>query len=173
MLETVTAAHCRRCGRTGHLTEAEAGYWCAWCGEECEVELRSLEVRVPPAHLPAGAADPEEVKLQPLRITAGWRVLYNNGFYEVDPTEETIPWWWIFKQDMLTLVHDERGRLLDLGWVPEMDVEEGRYQLGLYAGGFQGELLHQFESRDRRAVVQEIERILSSVTNQYRGAADP
>ena len=100
-----------------------------------------------------------------LRIPAGWRVAYNNGLYAVDPTAETVRWWWIFKEDMLVLVHDERRRLLDLGWSPEMSIEEGCYRLTLHEDDHSGEVLHQYEGRDRAELVEEIETILEDVTN--------
>ena len=61
------------------------------------------------------------------------------------------------------LVHDERKRLLDLGWAPEMDFEEGRYRLTLYEGDHGGRELHRHQSRDLAALVAEIERILEDV----------
>jgi hypothetical protein len=89
--------------------------------------------------------------LQPLRIPAGWLVQYNNGLYEIDPNPELIPEadrWWIFKEDMLTLWHSLRNRLLDVGWYPEGNLEEGHYGLVMYEGDFTGELLHEFQTRD-------------------------
>jgi hypothetical protein len=171
MEETVTAAYCRACGRTGSVAAEGAGFWCAWCAAPCEVELRPLEVvtRATADRFRAGAqvVDPENAPLQPLRVTAGWTVSYNNALYEVDPTEDTIPWWWIFKSDMLTMVHEHRRRLLDLGWTPEGDVEGGAYRLRLYEGDHGGKLLRSHDGRDRAGLVREIEFVLHEVS---RGA---
>jgi hypothetical protein len=105
--------------------------------------------------------------LQPLRIPAGWLVQYNNGLYEIDPNPELIPEldrWWLFKEDMLTLWHERRNRLLDVGWYPEGNLEDGHYGLVMYEGDFTGELLYEFQTRDRIALVAEIERLLKEVS---------
>lgn len=104
--------------------------------------------------------------LQPLNIPAGWLVTYNNGLYEIDPNPELIPEqdrWWIFKQDMLQIQHDRYNRLLDVGWYPEGDLEEGHYGLVVYKGDFSGELLYEFQTRERMVLVAEIERLLEEI----------
>jgi hypothetical protein len=104
--------------------------------------------------------------LQPLRIPTGWHVKYNNGLFEIDPVPELVPEadrWWIFKQDMLQMTHPRFNRLLDLGWYPEGDLVSGRYGLVVHEGDFQGPLLHKFHTRDRHALVAEIEHLLSAV----------
>lgn len=168
MEETHTAAYCVRCSRTGHVTAQPDGYWCGWCGDGTDIELRNVEVVTRETAdrftVDGVTVDPENAPLQPLRITEGWTVRYNNGLYEVDATEKTIAWWWIFKCDMLMLVHEQRNRLLDLGWTPEMEWDEGAYRLRLYEGDFQGRELHAYEGRDRGALVREIERILADVS---------
>lgn len=45
-----------------------------------------------------------------------------------------------------------------------MDVDAGRYRLQLHAGDHRGELLHAFATRDRHALVDEIERVLAAVS---------
>ncbi|WP_460832800.1 hypothetical protein [Lysobacter humi (ex Lee et al. 2017)] len=168
--EDVRIAHCATCDRSATLAAHGDGTWCGWCGREVALVLRPARIVHESAlRATAGRAaiDPENPPLQALRIPAGWRVAYNNGLYAVDPTPETIRWWWIFKQDMLVLVHDERGRLLDVGWSPEMDVEAGRYRLHLYAGDHHGAVLHAFETRDRETLVAELERLLDAVS--FRG----
>jgi len=107
-----------------------------------------------------------DVRLQPLRIPTGWHVEYNNGLWEIDPVAELIPAedrWWIFKQDMLQLTQPRFNRPLDVGWYPEGDLVEGQYGLVVYEGDFKGCLLHKFETRDRLALVTEIERLLAAV----------
>jgi hypothetical protein len=105
--------------------------------------------------------------LQPLRIPAGWLVQYNNGFYEIDPNPELIPEldrWWVFKEDMLQIRHERHNRLLDLGWYPEGNLEEGHYGLVMYEGDFTGELLQEFQTPSRTTLVTEIERLLWEVS---------
>jgi hypothetical protein len=108
------------------------------------------------------------LRLQPLRIPSGWHVEYNNGLWEIDPIADLIPpeeRWQIFKQDMLQMIQPRFNRLLDVGWYPEGDLIEGHYGLVLYEGDFRGRLLHEFETRDRPALIAEIERLLVEVCN--------
>ncbi|BAZ36598.1 hypothetical protein NIES4101_25170 (plasmid) [Calothrix sp. NIES-4101] len=109
---------------------------------------------------------PMQPPLQPLRIPAGWLIQYNNGLYEIDPNPELIPEadrWWVFKEDMLQIRHSLRNRLLDVGWYPEGNLEEGHYRLVMYEGDFTGELLHEFQTSDRMVLVAEIERLLREI----------
>jgi hypothetical protein len=106
------------------------------------------------------------VRLQPLRIPTGWRVDFNDGLHEVDPTSEAIPEHelsLLFKEDMLQAVHPARNRMLDLGWYPEGELKNGQYRLELYEGDFGGRLLHRVLTRDRAALVDSLERILQAV----------
>ena len=65
------------------------------------------------------------MKLQPLRVQAGWKIKYNL-FTEVDPSEENIH---EFQgSSLLSMHHESANRLIDLSWRPELDVN-GRYIL--------------------------------------------
>jgi fibronectin type 3 domain-containing protein len=111
----------------------------------------------------------DNIQLQPLRIPTGWNVPYNNALYEVDPISSSIKpddTWWIFKQDMLQMRHEGFDRLLDLGWCPEGDLENGYYKLVVYEGDFHGRLLVKYKTRDRIALVERIEQILQQVCDQ-------
>jgi hypothetical protein len=107
----------------------------------------------------------ESMPLQPLRIPTGWKVAFNSGLYEIDPSSELIALspHLLFKQDMLQMTHDRFNRLLDLGWRPEGDFDAGHYHLRIYEGDFRGKLLHEFVTKDRAALVAEIERLLVAV----------
>jgi hypothetical protein len=107
-----------------------------------------------------------DLRLQPLRIPAGWLVSYNNGLYEIDPDPVLVPEsdrWWVFKEDMLQMRHEATNRLLDLGWYPEGDLSGGAYGLVVHEGDFRGPELHRFSTRDRSALVAEVERLLVAV----------
>jgi hypothetical protein len=110
-----------------------------------------------------------EPALQPLRIPTGWYVQYNNGLYEVDPSPDQVPLddrWWIFKQDMLQLKHGHFNRLLDVGWYPEGNLDQGHYRLVVYVGDFRGKLLYEFNTRDRASLVAEIECLVAAVCRE-------
>jgi hypothetical protein len=168
----VTVVRCDRCGRDGTLAMQDGRFWCAWCGDWAAVAVRQvrnavvLEKNDTTLLVPA---QPTQVLLQPLRIPAGWGVEYNNGLYELDPSPEHVPEqdrWWLFKEDMLQLRHKRRDRLLDLGWYPEGDLIQGHSGLVLYEGDFRGRLLHEFSTRDRMALVAEIEWLLQAVAGE-------
>lgn len=169
---SVTILRCGRCGRSGDVALHDGRFWCGICGDWAVVELeRVRDVRVEREAGQAALApvpfSPEGLRLQPLRIPMGWVMDYNNALYEIDPDPERIPAedrWWIFKQDMLQMVHPRQNRLLDLGWEPEGDLVDGVYKLVLYEGDFNGELLHDFKTQHRAALVAEIERLLDAVS---------
>jgi hypothetical protein len=136
-----------------------------------EVETRSSKMNARFEHRDDGSEltrPPGWHPLQPLRIPAGWTVMFNNGFYEIDPHSESIPEHErliVFKEDMFQMRHERANRLIDLGWYPEGDIDGGEYGLVVYEGDFHGRLLHQFGGRDRAALVMEIEKLLLMVTN--------
>lgn len=106
-----------------------------------------------------------KLKLQELRIPAGWFVSYNQ-FYDIAPSEEAVESIdTVFTQDILQFENKFRNRLIDLGWYPEGDYRNGAYRLVVYEGDFLGNLLYELTSRDKREIVSEINRLLSQVTD--------
>jgi hypothetical protein len=103
--------------------------------------------------------------LQPLRIPCDWLVSYNT-FCEVDPSPALgdNAWMW-FKEDLLQMFNERRQRLLDLGWYPDGNIATGEFGVVLHVENFHGQQLHSFRSRDRLAVVAEIERLLADVSD--------
>ena len=168
--EAVTIIRCRKCTRSANLTLIDGRFWCAWCQDWAEVEVEQVR----DATVQRGFADSMLVRttpigwpLQPLRVPGGWHVAYNNALYEVDPLPELVPEedrWWVFKQDMLQMTHPWSNRLLDLGWYPEGNLVSGQYGLAVYDGDFQGQLLHEFGTREHLVLVAEIERLLAAVS---------
>lgn len=167
--EAVTVVRCGKCHRSADVALIDGRFWCAWCQDWNEIEVervRDLTIRRDTAGSALVRTTPTGFPLQPLRIPMGWHVDYNNGLYEIDPLPELVPEadrWWVFKEDMLQLTHPRSNRLLDLGWYPEGDLAGGHYGLVAYEGDFRGRLLHEFRSRDRLALVAEIERLLVAV----------
>jgi hypothetical protein len=107
-----------------------------------------------------------DIPLQPLRIPSGWTVVFNQGFYEIDPLPNLIPpdkHGWFFDQDMLQMEDTHYNRLLDVGWYPSGDLQHGEYALHLHEKDWHGRLLHEFRTRDRLTLVTEVERILFAV----------
>jgi hypothetical protein len=106
------------------------------------------------------------VPLQPLRVSMGWVVEYN-ALCEIDPDSCSISVAdrrFFFGQDLLQLHHPRHNRLVDVGWYPHEDLETGAYGLVVYEGDFRGRLLHEYRSRSRLALVAEVERVLSEVS---------
>lgn len=96
--------------------------------------------------------------LQPLRIPDGWVVAYND-FREADPSAESFEEF-LLREDLLQLKHRTTDVLVDVGWYG--DLTSGEFAIYVQAGDFLGDQLHEFRSRDRLAIVSEIERLLNS-----------
>jgi len=108
-----------------------------------------------------------EPPLQPLRVTHGWRMDYNNGLYQLDVDPNLIPEderWWIFKEDMLQMSHEVRNRIIDIGFTPEGDFDQGAYNLVMYEGDFRGPLIAELRTQDRKLLISTIEKWMSEVT---------
>lgn len=99
--------------------------------------------------------DDERTPLQPLSIPVGWFIEHHD-FRELDPA----PGRGIhFREDLLQLVHQPSGYVVDLGWYPSGDMEGGQFTVSVVRGDWDAPL-HEFRSRDRARVVAEIERLL-------------
>ena len=98
--------------------------------------------------------------LHALRIPAGWLIEYNQ-FYAM-PSDHPMAWSVVCKDSLLMLKHMRREVLVDLSWMPAED-PKGAYLLRVFKSDHWGEELHAFESRDRVAVITEIERLLDEI----------
>lgn len=95
-----------------------------------------------------------QYELQPLRITSGWKIEFNN-FCECDP-DNCDDFSDYFIEDLLQLQHTKCNLLIDLGWFPNMD-ENGQYCLWLIQNFNWEAPLELFKSRDRTAIINKIE----------------
>jgi hypothetical protein len=99
--------------------------------------------------------DDERAPLQPLKVPAGWSIEYHD-LRELDPaTGRELN----FRDDLLQLVHQLSGCVVDVGWYPSGDMERGQFAVYVVRGDW-ATPLHEFRSRDRVRVVAEIERLL-------------
>lgn len=105
------------------------------------------------------AAD-DEYPLSALRIPAGWLVDYNQ--FCTMPAEHPMAWSVVCKDTLLMLRHVRRDVLVDLSWTPAED-PDGGYWLRVFQHDHCGRELFSFESRDREAVIGEIERLLEAI----------
>jgi hypothetical protein len=81
----------------------------------------------------------QDIQLQSLRIPAGWHIVYNH-FCDMEPGTniyvDGLPdgdVWELFLQDLLLMENAHLNLALDLGWVPEADLN-GKYKLTLLQG---------------------------------------
>jgi hypothetical protein len=82
-----------------------------------------------------------------LDIPSDWNVIWNN-FTQVEPekfmTEDYI-YLWEFQEDIFYFRNEEKRRLLDLGWYPELR-PEGMYRLVLIKINEQEEISEDWEN---------------------------
>jgi hypothetical protein len=99
---------------------------------------------------------PDYSLVMPLRIPTGWAVRYN-GFFEAENPGllESQDLLWLEQVDSSTGVCT--GLFVDLGWYGSR--EEGTFRLLLLKDDWD-HILERFESRDRLAIVHELERWL-------------
>ena len=115
--------------------------------------------------------------LQPLRVPAGWRVVWNTLF-DLDPTEDNVRRGYFGGSSLFTAVHEGLRLNLDLEWRPEDD-PAGEYRLTVEyapwlrtAGGrrrkgvpldfSESRIVHEVRTRDRAELVRELESALAT-----------
>ncbi len=118
-----------------------------------------------------------DTRLQPLRIPTGWRV-NANVLYDIDPTEESVLLGYFGGSSLFMAAHEALRLILDLEWRPEDD-PAGEYQLtvlcspwprtprgrrvkGAPVGFPDARTVHTFQTRDRAALVRELESALET-----------
>lgn len=104
--------------------------------------------------------DDGDYPLHPLRIPAGWLVEYNQ-FYDM-AFDHPMAWSVVCKDTLLMLRHTRRDVLIDLSWTPA-EAPDGAYLLRVFTGDHCGRELHCFGSRDRGAMIGELERVLDAI----------
>jgi hypothetical protein len=94
-----------------------------------------------------------EKLLLPLRIPAGWCVLYNK-WYAVSPEEVDSEKW--LKEDLLQLENSTLNLIADVGWYGNKFLD-GKFTVFLYKENFLGEKLAEYNSRNYIEVVNVLE----------------
>lgn len=113
--------------------------------------------------------DIDDIKLQPLRVPAGWHVT-QNVFFEVDPDpSKTINYppqksvLTLFLQDMFHAKHNHYDIVVDVGWVPDED-PAGSFIVQAIRGTDWDNPIDELMSRDRLTIAQKLEAILLDVS---------
>lgn len=115
----------------------------------------------------------DEIDLQPLRITSGWIIEWNQ-FYEIDPSKDTMHY--LDSSSLLHLSNYTIMRAIDLDFRLENDIN-GHYYLRVInlteiintktkKVGYEGDwenLYHEFISNKRLEIVKEIERLVVQI----------
>lgn len=103
----------------------------------------------------------EDIQLQPLRISTGWNVIWNQFFdiypnskikVEGLPNDDVLE---LFTQDLLQLKNEKRNLLLDLGWIPEAN-PDGAYELTLIHNEDWVNPVTTYKSKDKDDIVDQI-----------------
>lgn len=105
----------------------------------------------------------EGVKLQPLRIPAGWRI-YKHEFFNLEPKGQpkvkgfpNDDGWLLFEQDLLMVKHERQEIILDMGWAPQYD-PAGQFILDMVKGDYlRNNPATIYETREKAEIVQALE----------------
>ena len=110
-----------------------------------------------------------DIPFQPLQITRGWFVGYNE-FKDVEPYTdikvEGLPdddVWELFLQDLLQLKHEFTGITIDLGWTPEAD-PNGAYELTIIKNCNWSDPIFHYESKNKDDIVEKINYWMRKIT---------
>jgi hypothetical protein len=126
---------------------------------------------------------PMDLRLQPLRVPAGWLIDWNT-LYEVDPSEGPLDGGYFGGSSLFLASHMHRRFLIDVGWQPEDDPRGCYRMLVVYAPwdrtpkgrrkkveglGFDwANPVHEFQTRFRPELVKELEAWLMRCANWVR-----
>ena len=95
-------------------------------------------------------------RLQPLRLCAGWKIVYKN-FSEYDPDKDETIYSYELCEDLLQL--ENQNLLIDLGWYPH-GVLNGSYKIYLVDTNSEAPFerpLEVFSSNSKTEILEKIE----------------
>jgi hypothetical protein len=106
---------------------------------------------------------PMPVPVPPLRqidAPAGWTLRYHQ-LHDVEPESLGLadPRWGLFGQDLLQIVQDKTGLVLDVGWYPE-EAPHGRFNMVLIRGHDWESPLLTFAGRSLEEVVSRVQHVM-------------
>ncbi len=108
-------------------------------------------------------------KLQPLRIPAGWEVVFNK-FLEVDIEDCSVDNenWLDFTEDITYLRRKNRKYNIgiDLGWYPDID-PQGAFHVKVILNENWENPVMEYITRERKKVVETIEDLLLRYSSDY------
>ena len=110
----------------------------------------------------------DKLKLVPLRIPNGWKVVWNI-FTEVNPNEfmnDDYEYKWEFNEDILYMVYEDELYGLDLGWYPGFN-SEGEYCLRVITHNDWEQTIDEFRSRNINEIKDKIESFLGKYNYSY------
>ncbi len=110
----------------------------------------------------------DELKLVPLRIPNGWKVVWNI-FTEVNPNEfinNDYDYKWEFNEDILYMVYGDELYGLDLGWYPGFN-SDGEYCLRVIKDNDWEQTIDEFRSRNINEIKDKIESFLDIYNYSY------
>ncbi len=110
----------------------------------------------------------DELKLVPLRVPSGWKVVWNI-FTEVNPNEflnDDYEYKWEFNEDILYMVYEDELYGLDLGWYPGFN-SEGEYCLRVITDNDWEQTIDEFRSRNINEIKDKIEFFLDKYNYNY------
>ena len=114
------------------------------------------------------------IKLQPLRIPAGWEIVFNK-FMETDIEDylDNSDIWMDFTEDILYLKRKNRQYLIgiDLGWYPDMD-PSGAFHIKVIVDENWSEPVREYVTRKRKEAVHIIENLLLRYCGDYNVSLD-
>ena len=108
-------------------------------------------------------------KLQPLRIPAGWEVVFNK-FLEIDVEDwpEDNENWLDFTEDITYLRRKSRKYIIgiDLGWYPDTS-PQGAFHVKVILDDNWEKPVMEYTTRERKEVVKKIEDLLLRYCSDY------
>lgn len=110
----------------------------------------------------------------PIAVPPGWQVRYHQ-LYDVHPDRPirvgNCPggdYTELFKATLLVIAHSDNGNLIDVGWMPEADLN-GSFWISLYESDGPGEPLDEISTREPHEVVAFVERLMVGRMNGGSG----
>lgn len=114
------------------------------------------------------------LKLQPLRIPAGWEIVYNK-FLETDVEEHTenSDIWIDLTEDILYLKRKNKQYMIgiDLGWYPDME-PSGAFHIKVIVDENWSDPIRKYTTRKSKKVVDIIEDLLLRYCSDYNVSLD-
>lgn len=99
------------------------------------------------------------MKTSKIQVSGNWLITFNDLPAE-EPSKENVEQSYDYKEDLLQIRNEKSNLLIDVGWYPEGDYENGKLRICLFEGDFHGRLIKESSTKSLAEAILQIKMLI-------------